>query len=136
MSKEISNASDKALSFLHAFYMTFLNRLEDGSEIIQCERKKMGEQEKQSLNETKRNEKAATQEAEQLAKELVRKNAYLIKEEAIEKAAKEMETKRREKQANDEIEQLARDRTRRKALLAREQTIAEAQEARQLKAKK
>jgi len=75
-------------------------------------------------------------EADWLAKEQVRKKAYLAREQAIEEAQKERGAKRSEKRANEEIDQLARDQARRETYLAREKAIAEAQEARRLKAKK
>ena len=96
----------------------------------------MTDQEQQSLRETKRKEKRIEEETEGLAKEQVRKKAYLVREEAIEKALKAKKTKRTEKHATEDIEQLARDQTRKKAYFAKEQAMAEAQEARKLKAKK
>ena len=96
----------------------------------------MIDQEEQSLKETKRKERRIKEDAERLAKEQVRKKAYLAREQAIEKTWKANKTKRSEKRATEEIEQLPRDQARKKALLAEEQTIAEAQEARKLKAKK
>ena len=95
----------------------------------------MKDQEKQSLRETKRVEKRSAEDAELLDKEKVRKKAYLLREEAIEKASKAKETKRAGTLATEEIDQLAKDQARRKAYVAREQTIAQAQEARKLKAK-
>jgi hypothetical protein len=96
----------------------------------------MTDQEEQSPKETERKEKRLEEEAEGLAKEQVRKKAYLIREEATEKALTAKKTKRAEKQATKDIEQLAREQTRKKAYFANEQAIAEAQEARKLKAKK
>jgi len=96
----------------------------------------MRDQEEQSLKEAKRAGKRTTEEAEQLAKDQVRKKAYLIKEEAIEKASKASKTKRMEKLAAEEIGQSAKDQARRDVSLAKEQAIAEAQETRKLKAKK
>ena len=96
----------------------------------------MTDQEEQSSKETKRKEKRIEEETEGLAKEQVRKKAYLVREEAIEKALKAKETKRTEKHATEDIKQLARDQTRKKAYFAKEQAIAEAQEARKLKDKK
>ncbi|MFH1031800.1 MAG: hypothetical protein V1767_04485 [Chloroflexota bacterium] len=93
----------------------------------------MEEQEKQSLKETERREKRIEFEAELIAKEQVRKKAYLAREEAIEKTSKANETKRAEKRAREEIEQLSKDQARRQALFAKEQAIAEAQEARKAK---
>ena len=86
--------------------------------------------------ETKRSEKRAAEEVEQLARDQVRKKAYLAREQAIEEAHKEKEGRRSERRAAEETEQLARDQTRREADLAREKAIAKAQEAKKLKAKK
>jgi predicted DNA-binding protein len=52
----------------------------------------MTDQEQQSLRETKRKEKRIEEETEGLAKEQVRKKAYLVREEAIEKALKAKKT--------------------------------------------
>jgi hypothetical protein len=90
----------------------------------------------QSLKEAKRAEKRTAEEYGQLAKDQARKKAYLLREEAIEKASKARKTKRTEKQAAEEIGQSAKDQARRNVYLAKEQAIAEAQEARKLKAKK
>ena len=95
----------------------------------------MSDQEEQQLNVTNREERRSAEEARQLAKEQIRKKAYMAREEAIEKASKERQTRQAEKRATEEIGKLAKGQTRRKALLAKEQAIAEAQEARKLKAK-
>ena len=96
----------------------------------------MRDQEEQSLKEARRVEKRVAEEADQLAKDQVRKKAYLTREEAIEKALIARKTKRTEKQTAEEIGQSAKDQARREASVAKEQAIAEAQEARKLKAKK
>jgi hypothetical protein len=96
----------------------------------------MTDQEEQPLEETKRKERRIQEDAERLAKEQVRKKAYLAREQAIDKNWKLNKTRRAEKRASEEMEQLPRDQARKKALLAEEQAIAEAQEARKLKAKK
>ena len=96
----------------------------------------MTDQEEQSLKATERKEKRLEEETEQLAREQVRKKAYLIREKAAEKVSKVKKTKRTEKQATKDIEQLAREQTRKKAYLAKEQALAEAHEARKLKADK
>jgi len=96
----------------------------------------MTDQEAQSLKEAKRKEKRIEEEAEGLAKEQVKKKAYLVREEAIEEALKVKKTKRTEKRAAEEIRQSAKDQARREAFFANEQAMAEAQEARKLKAKK
>ena len=57
----------------------------------------MSDQEEQSLKEAKRAGKRAAEEAEQLTKDQARKKAYLVREEAIEKASKARKTKRTEK---------------------------------------
>jgi hypothetical protein len=96
----------------------------------------MTDQEEESLKEAKRKERRVKEDAERLAKEQVRKKAYLAREQAIDKNWKLNKTRRAEKRASEEMEQLPRDQARKKALLAEEQAIAEAQEARKLKAKK
>jgi hypothetical protein len=96
----------------------------------------MTDQEEQLMEETKRVEKRAAEDIEQLAIDQARKTDNIIREQAIEKNQKEKETKRAEKRAAEDIKQLARDQARKKANLAREQTLAEAQEARKLKVKK
>ena len=96
----------------------------------------MTNQEEESLKEAKRKEIRIKEDAERLAKEQVRKKAYLTREQAIEKTWKVNKTKRSENRATEEIEQSAKDQARKEALFAEEQTIAEAQEARKLKAKK
>jgi hypothetical protein len=92
--------------------------------------------EEQSLKEAKRKEKSIAEEATRLAKEQLRKKAYLTREQAFEGVQKEREAKRSEKRANEEIEQLAREKARREVYIAREKTTAETQEERKLKAKK
>jgi len=96
----------------------------------------MTDQEEQLLKETKRAEKRAAEDIEQLARDQARRKANLAREQAIEKDQKERETKRAEKRAAEDIKQLAKDQARKKANLAREQAIVEAQEARKLEAKK
>ena len=96
----------------------------------------MTDQEEQSLEATKRAEKRATEENEQLAKYQARRKANLAREQAIEKDLRARKTKESEKRAAGEPGRLAKDQARRKAYLAREQAIVEAQEARKLKAKK
>jgi hypothetical protein len=96
----------------------------------------MRDQEERSLKGAKRKEKSIAEEATRLAKEQVRKKAYLDREQAIEGGQKEREAKRSEKRAAEEIEQLAREQVRREAYLAREKEIAAGQEARRLKAKR
>ena len=90
----------------------------------------------QSLNEANRAKKRTAEEAEQIAKDQVRKKAYLAREEAIEKASKASETKRMQKRAAEEIGQSTKDQARKDASLAKERAIADAQEARKHKAKK
>ena len=96
----------------------------------------MTDQEDQLLKETKRAEKRAAEDIEQLARDQARRKANLAREQAIAEDQKEKETKRAEKRTAEDIEQLARDQARKKANLAREQAIEEAQEARKFKAKK
>ena len=96
----------------------------------------MADREEQLLKETKRAEKRAAEDIEQLARDQARRKANLAREQAIEEDQKEKTAKRAERRAAEEIRQSARDQARRKANLAREQAIAEAQEAKKLKAKK
>jgi hypothetical protein len=97
---------------------------------------KMSDPEKQSQIETKRKEKRIAEEAKSLGKEQERRKAYLVREQAIEKASKVKETERAEKRATEEIAQLSADQARKKALVAREKKIADAQEDRKLKTRK
>ena len=112
----------------------------------------MKDQEEQSIKEAKREEKSvggkhgessskrvekrAAEEAQLLAKEQVRKKAYLAREKAVEEASQARETKRTEMRAAEESGQSAKDQARKDAYLAREQAIAKDQEARKIKAKK
>ena len=93
-------------------------------------------QEEQSLRESKRKELLATEAIEQLAKDQVRRKAYLAREQAIEEAQKEKKTKRSEMHAGKEVEQLARDKARKETYLTQEKATSEAQEAKKIKAKK
>jgi hypothetical protein len=120
----------------HCYYVSAKKWFSAGSMIIQyCEVRTMRDQEEQSLKEIKRKEKRIEEEAGRLAKERGRKKAYLLREEAIEKASKASKTRRTEKQAAEEIGQSAKDQARKKANLAREQAIAEAEKASKSKAK-
>jgi hypothetical protein len=96
----------------------------------------MTDQEERSLKETEQKRKRNAEEVGQLAKEQVRKKAYLDREQAIEDAQKEKKTKRMEKRDIEESEQLAKEQVRKKAYLANEQTIAEGHEERKLKTQK
>ena len=96
----------------------------------------MTDQEEQLLKETRRKEKRATEEIEQLARDQARRKANLDREEAIEKSSKARKTKQTEKRATEEIRKSARDQARRRDTLTREQAIVDDQEARKLKAKK
>jgi hypothetical protein len=96
----------------------------------------MTDQEEQSPKEARQKEKRTAEEAGRLAKDKVRKEAYLAREQAIEKDLKAKKSEESEKRAAEDIEQLARDQARREAFFADEQAMAEAQEARKLKAKK
>jgi hypothetical protein len=96
----------------------------------------MTDQEELSLKEIKRKEKSIDEEAKRLAKEQVRKKAYLAREKALDDVQKERELKRLENLAKEEIEQLAKEQARKETYLAREKAIAEDQEMRKLKVKK
>ncbi len=95
----------------------------------------MGDQKEQPQKDDKRSGKRAAEEAERITKEQLRKRAYLVKEETIEKASKARKTRQMEKQTAEEIRQSDKDQTRKKIYFAKEQALAEAQEARKLKAK-
>ena len=96
----------------------------------------MRDQEIQSSKEAKRVEKRKAEEVELLAKDQVRKKAYLAREQEIENGQKAEAAERGENHANEEIKELAREKARKEAYVAREKAIAQDQEARKLKAKK
>ncbi len=95
----------------------------------------MRDREIQSSKETKRAEKSKAEEVELLAKDQVRKKAYLAREQEIEKGQKAKAAKRGENHASEEIKELAREKARKEAYTVREKAIAEALETR-LKDKK
>lgn len=95
----------------------------------------MRDNEKELAKAAKRADQYKAAEAEQLAKEQVRKKAYLAREQALEKAGKAKQTKRAGKRASEEAGEVKKEQARREAHAAREQAIAEDQEARKLKAK-
>ena len=105
------------------------------SGLIDIEGGAMKNQEKDTLKETQRKEKLKAEEAEQVAKDKVRKQAYLAREQEIEKGQKDRQLKQAEKRASEDIQDSAREKARKETYLAQEKAIAEAQEARKLKDK-
>jgi hypothetical protein len=95
----------------------------------------MGDQQKRSKQETGQKEKDDAEKARRVAKEQERKNAYLAKELAIQKASDSRHSKQAGKRADEETDRLAREETRKKAYSAKEEDIAEAHEARKLRDK-
>lgn len=75
-------------------------------------------------------EKRASEEAKQSARDEARRNDTLAREQAIEKESVARKTKELEKRAAEETKQLARDQVRRGNTLAKEKAIAEEQKAR------
>lgn len=78
-------------------------------------------------------DKHLAEEAESLAQEQSRKEAFLARERAIEEAQRLAETKRAEKRAAEEAKQLASEQKRKETFLARERAIEEAQQARRVR---
>jgi hypothetical protein len=87
-----------------------------------------------SEEETRRREARDAEEARSLAKERERKRAYLVREQAIEKAAASKRSERVGAGSIEETERLTREQVRKEAYSANEKRIAQAQEARKLKA--
>jgi len=83
-----------------------------------------------SEKETSRKEKRNTEDANRLSRERDRKTAYLVREQAIEKASEARRNQQAEKHSKEETEQLTRQQERKKAYFAREKKIADTQEAR------
>jgi hypothetical protein len=95
--------------------------------------RKMKDQPEQSKGETSRKEKREAEEARRLGKETERRQAYLAKEQALEKASQAKEAERAKKRADEESGQLAREQVRKKAYADMEKKTAEAQDARRLR---
>ena len=85
--------------------------------------------------ETKRIEKLKTEEARILAKEQAMTQAYLAREQEIEKAQKTKEDQRARDRVDEDSRELAKEKARKEAYQAREKKLAEDQEARRLKNK-
>jgi hypothetical protein len=83
--------------------------------------------------EPKETDQRSAIEAEQLAQEQTRKDAYLAKERALEESQMAAEAKRAEKRAAEEATLLAQEQARKAAFEARERAIAEAEAARKAK---
>jgi len=96
----------------------------------------MKNQNEKSDKETIRIEKLNTDEARLLAKQKAKTQAYLAREQEIEKAQKIKEDQRARDRAEGEARELAKEKARKEAYQAREKKIAEDQEARRLKNKK
>ena len=95
----------------------------------------MRNKEEDSTKETKRIEKLKADETAQLAREDVRKKAYLGREQEIEKGQKAKDAKQAEERASEDIKDSAREKARKEVYLAQEKAIAKAHEERKLKGK-
>ncbi len=95
----------------------------------------MNNQEEKSDKEIIRKEKLKIEEAKIRAKEQARTQAYLAREQEIEKAQKTKEDRRARDRADEEIREVAKEKARKEAYQAREKIIAEEQEARKAKNK-
>ena len=96
----------------------------------------MSDKEEYSAKETKRKEKLKAEEVEQIAKDEVRKKAYLAREQEIEKSQKAKNAKQAEKRASEDIKDSAREKTRQETYLAHEKQIDEEQKTRRLEERK
>ena len=93
----------------------------------------MKDREENTTKETLRIEKLKAEEAEQIAKDQIRKKAYLAREHEIEKGQKASENRQAEKRASEDIRDSAREKARKDTYLAQEKKIAEEQETRKIK---
>jgi len=75
-------------------------------------------------------DKQIAKEAERLAREKARKEAWFAKEKAIEDSQRLAEARRAEKRTAEEAEQLNKEHARKETWLARERAIEEAQKVR------
>jgi hypothetical protein len=75
-------------------------------------------------------ERLSKVEAEQLAKDDLRKKAYMEKELSIETRGKARELKQSEKRLADELKNISREKTRKEAYLKHEEKIRKSQEDR------
>jgi len=83
--------------------------------------------------EARRKKKLEAEAAEQLAKDEIRKKAYLAREQIIEKEQKARELREADRRASEDIKNLAREKARKEAYLAQEEAHARDLEARTLK---
>ncbi len=95
----------------------------------------MKNQEEKSDKEALRSKRMKAEEARILAKEQARTQAYLAREQEIEKAQKIKEDRRAMDRADEEIRELAKEKARKEAYQAREKKITEEQAARKSKNK-
>jgi hypothetical protein len=95
----------------------------------------MNNQEKDALKEARRKERLKAEEAEQVAKDKVRRKAYLVREQEIEKGQKTRELRQAEKRASEDVKDSAREKSRKETYLAQERAVSKDQEARKLKDK-
>ncbi len=93
----------------------------------------MNSQEENADKEIIRKEKLKIEEAKNRAKEQARTQAYLAREQEIEKAQKIKDDQRARDRKDEEIRELAKEKSRKEAYQAREKKIAEEQEARKVK---
>jgi hypothetical protein len=96
----------------------------------------MNNQEEKTDKEARRIEKLKAEEAKILTNDKARTQAYLVREQEIEKAQKLKEDQRNKDRASEEARELVKDKARKEAYQAREKAIAEDQEARRSKDKK
>jgi wobble nucleotide-excising tRNase len=83
--------------------------------------------------EARRKKKLEAEAAEQLAKDEIRKKAYLAREQIIVKEQKARELREADRRASEDIKNLAREKARKEAYLAQEEAHARDLEARTLK---
>ena len=95
----------------------------------------MRQQEAQPEEEDRRL-KIAARETDQAARDQVRRERYLAREQAIEEAGQAKAAHRAEKRDAEEIAQLAKNKARKETFFTKEQAKVEAQEAKKLKDKK
>ena len=89
----------------------------------------------EATKETQRKQKLKAEEAEQIAKDKVRKKVYLAREQEIEKGQKARELREAEKRTAEDIKDSAKEKARKETYLAQEKALARDQEARKAKDK-
>jgi len=89
----------------------------------------------QSEKIARNKEKQDIEEAKRAAKEQERKQDYIAREQARQKATDSKQTQKAEKHAREETEQLAREQARKKDYDAREKDLVDAHKARKLREK-